>query len=1499
MAKIIKKIGRVILIVAAVCILVPVIAFLLLQSPKTQTLTVNKLAGSISQKTGIEISVGKVNYSFFKKIVLDNLLIKDQNKDTLLAVRRVNLRIRDIKTSQNRYSFGRVELTEPDFRMITDTSGVMNLTLLINTLRGSGGPDTANTFKISFSGIGIVNGSCSMIRKGDTVGIQPGIVNFRAMKLSSVNGMVRDLNIDRDSVYMGLRDLAFIEAGGFKSLSANMDLTVADGSLFFRGISLLTDSSSIIAEKIFLIPTDTAGWSDFINRVRFDMVFDNSILDLSDLAYFVRPLATMDQTVHVAGRLSGRVAELKGRKLTLRYGVGTHLAFDFDISGLPALSESYMYINFRDMTTSAADIGRFTLPGKKPVILPEIIRGLGNISYKGNFTGFITDFVSFGTLATERGSFSTDLSLRPDARNMTSFNGFLKASDIDLAYFTRNKEMFGGLWFHADVEGSMQSFRHITANINGMVDSVEINDYKYRNVALKGTYSDNIWDGSVKMRDKNVSMDLLGRFDLAKQIPEFDFTLNLAEADLHRINLVKDDSLFRASALITASFSGNRVDNLNGDLRMINAILENSNGKINIYDFLVSSALSNGVPLLTVKSDFLDAEIKGNWSVDGIRRNIKAIIAGLFPSRYSMPEPAPRGNRAASANFTLNARMKKIDRLNEFFGTGLSIADGSRLNGTFSSDRAEFETDFSSGAVSYAGARFGKLKMESTAGQGEMELSITSDTLLLPDRSILNNFQLQAYAGSDTIDLGLIWNNNNNGKSLGEVRAKGFFSINELNKPALIVGLQPSAVNVNFTPWKISPAHIVIDSTSAYFDNILVSSKTNYIRLDGRMSRDPKDKLTLSFEGLNLAYLNKLMHDDKPGSPSQMTEMNFGGIMKGSITLSDIYDELLFESNMNVSDFVVNNNKYGLVSVKSEWDPRQKLAMIDISNDYKGTKYFDIRGSYNPSSKYADITLSAYSMPLDILNPFVSSFASDLKGAGSGKVRVQRKIKDLVLTGSVMAQDASMKIDYLQTRYNFSDSIRFTPRGIEFRNIRFFDEKKNQGRINGILSHRSFKDVGINFDINMDRMQVLNTRPKDNDIFYGTAYATGYAGIRGTPEKIIFNISAKTNENTVFYVPLNTSESVNEYPYIVFVDHRKKEEKVTEKESTFTKSDAANKMELNFDLEVTPVAEVQLIMDKTSGDVIKGRGSGKLNMSMKDDGQFKMSGVYTIETGDYLFTLGNIMNKKFIVEEGGTITWNGPLDDAEINLKAIYKTKASLYDILPETWLSERIPVECDLILSEKLLNPIVKFDITLPTADDKAREILKAVINTEEELSRQFLYLLVMNSFYPDPQFTNQDSKNRTTAETQGAAAIGVTTIEMLSNQLSNWLSQISNDFDIGFNYRPTNEVTQQEVEVALSTQLLNDKVILNGNVDVGGNQSRTRASNITGEFTIEFKITEQLRFKVFNRSNNDLFYEMPSPYTQGFGIFYRRDFDKLKDLFTVPENRKKKKAPAETTRQ
>jgi hypothetical protein len=317
MAKIIKKIVRVLLIITAVLIMVPLILLLLLQAPRIQTWAVNRVTGIITSKTGAEISVGRVSYSIWHEIVLDDILFRDLSGDTLLSARRVDLRIREIRPSRNLYSFGRIDVYEPDFRMVQDTSGVLNLTEYLESISGNKTPDTTRTIDIRFADIDLFDGSYTLADMSDTAGIIPGSVNFKNMHLKGIEGKVRDLRIIPDSVSMVIRGLSFTEGGGFVSRSTDLNLAVAGGSLYFREIDILTDSSAISAEKILLMPRDTSSWKDFVNEVRMDFLFNNSVLNTTDLSFFVRPLTGISEKVSLSGRVTGTVAEMKGRNIRI------------------------------------------------------------------------------------------------------------------------------------------------------------------------------------------------------------------------------------------------------------------------------------------------------------------------------------------------------------------------------------------------------------------------------------------------------------------------------------------------------------------------------------------------------------------------------------------------------------------------------------------------------------------------------------------------------------------------------------------------------------------------------------------------------------------------------------------------------------------------------------------------------------------------------------------------------------------------------------------------------------------------------------------------------------------------------------------------------------------------------------------------------------------------------------------------------------------------------
>jgi len=587
-----------------------------------------------------------------------------------------------------------------------------------------------------------------------------------------------------------------------------------------------------------------------------------------------------------------------------------------------------------------------------------------------------------------------------------------------------------------------------------------------------------------------------------------------------------------------------------------------------------------------------------------------------------------------------------------------------------------------------------------------------------------------------------------------------------------------------------------------------------------------------------------------------------------------------------MNDLFINDEDFGKGELLSNWNNSEKKIHIRSFLGRGLVPGVKIEGDFIPQSKKMDFTIDLDKLRLTMFQPYASFLISDLKGIANGQLTLKGTTQKPEFNGNIRLMKTSMLVNYLQTRYNFSNDVSILRNNILFKDFEIFDEKGNKAMAEGSISSRYFRDFNLDVRLETENFAFLNTSEKDNSLFYGRIFAGGIIRISGPPDNLKMDITARSERNSMFFIPLYASEEVAVRNFIDWIDPGSSDPRITSSEQRYEVK--MKGMTMNFKLEINPNAEVQLIFDPKVGDIIKGRGTGNLNILINTLGKFEIYGDMTIEEGDYLFTLKNIINKKFVVENGGRISWNGDPADANIDMKAIYslKTTTSALDPDPEQLTSrKRIPVECVINMSGKLMNPTIKPDIALPGADQQTQNIVKNSINTDEEMMKQFVSLLVMNNFYSQQGFSQGG-----TGGTSSSVA-GVTTTEVLSNQVSSWLSKISNDFDIGVNYRPGDQITSDELQVALSTQILNDRISISGNLDVGGNEtttsSATNTNNIVGDFDINFKITEKLHVKAFNRANDNLLFQT-SPYTQGVGLFYREYFNNLGDL--VPRKKTEK---------
>ena len=1468
MAKSIKKRYKILLLGGSVIFLIILSTFILVQTQVVQTWMVHRITDRLNEKSDLNITVGSVDFTFFNKFLLSDLLILDHNSDTLLFASKLNIGLKGIPKDRKKINLTRVSIYEPVFKIITDTNSVNNLSRYLAILLNKKESKDSIGIAVTIQQIDLIGGRMIISSPLDTNSRQNTGINFKYLEVTSLNATIEDFRVEGGAASMLVYRATLIEKSGFKIDRLASAVTIKKGLLDFRTVEIATPNSLIISDEISLTYQDSGAFKNFAEAVRMRFVINQSSLSSSDLAMFIPTLKLDPGNVALSGTITGTLSQLRGRNVSIEAGKLTTIACDFDLSGLPDFENTYIFIDVNNLVTKISELSQLSLidPDKLP---DEIDKEVGVMRFQGTFSGFSTDFVTYGRLITQAGTLSTDISFRPSGKNLFKYSGTLQGSGIEVGKLTSNDSLFGITDFNINVDGSLRSIKEFSATLNGEITHASINNYNYSNINLNGEFSEKRWDGSIKVKDDNLDLEFLGMIDFQNPLPEFDFTLSVPNARLFELNIDKADTNSFLSLLIEANFTGDKVDNLDGEIRFVNSTYIRQGKKLEIIDGLLQTYIENGKPALDFKTDYVNAYIRGDYNFGSLPFSIRTILAGLIPSRFDIPDP-PKQNLINS--FDLKIVFNNTQEINDFFDTNTTISNGTELNISYLIDN-KISVNLKSESVRYTSSELKNIEFQMVIADSTSITQLKSSSFTIAGKPELKDFTLDMTSSPDSVNIETNWNDKALLLNKGSLSLTSVFSKSDEGDRTLLT-VNPTEVFVKNSLWEVNRANLEFIGKSVTIDNAIVSSDSNFYHVSGIISESPADTLMVDLSGINLKFLNEL-------SKKQDTEklsLDIEGSISGKILLTGILKDIMIETDgVVINDFRMINQNYGDIYLKTTWDNQKKIVAVNLFNDIDGVNAINLNGTFNPDAREMDFIALTDRFPIDILNPLLYSFASGIEGFASGEIHLYGKLKEPLVTGALFVDQGKIKIDYLQTEYFFNDSIRFNNNGIRFNNITGSDERGNAVKINGIVSHKYFKEFGFDIAVSPNQAMALNTRPKDNDIFYGTAFATGLVTIKGSEGNIALNVSARTDRNTSFYVPMNSSQTIGEYSFITFTDTENPTgDVVITPVVQGRKSDG--KFELNLDLEVTPDAEVQLVLDSKAGDVMKGKGSGRLNMNLNQYGDFTIAGDYIISSGEYLFTLGNIVNKRFNVTSGSKISWNGDVEKAEIDIRAVYKLEASLYDLLQMEEYRDRIPVECHLHLTDLLLNPVIKFDIILPTADQTTRSYFQTLTATDEAMSRQFLYLLVINQFYPDPAFLSSGST--ASSSLTGTGAIGTTTTEMLSNQLSNWLSQISNDFDIGFVYRPGNEISSQELELALSTQLLNDRVTINGNVDVGNSQNASSATNFTGVFDVEYKINEKVRLKFFNRSNDNILYET-APYTQGLGILYRQDFDKFKNLF------------------
>jgi len=1465
--KIIKKLIQITAILLLLLFAIPATAFFMLQSNRLQTSLVTRIMAVVSADLKTKFTLSKIEIAFFYRVRLHDVYLEDLAGDTLVNVENLTIGIRYINPFKKEISIGSINADNATVGFAIDSAHNLNVQYFIQKLKGNGKGNGGwtvrfNNIRLRDSRFTLKNYNSEPVKSG---------VNYSDMRLSALNADVKHFKPSRDSLSFYIKLLHFNEICGFKLEKLSGNFSLGKTFLSFRNVKINTPYSSVEGDDISL---NFKKWGEFkadsfVRFVKLRVNLKHSFINFTDIGYFAPVFYNTNQTVSLSGQVKGPVSNLKGKDLNISFGNGSVLKGELNLEGLPDFHSTFIYADIIEMSTTAGDLESFSLPGNRNIKVPGQFTKLGKISYQGKFTGFIDDFVAFGKFNTGLGTINTDLLFRPDTSNYVDFEGRLNATDFKLGTLLNDTANIGKISLSVSVNGSSAAGKSIDASLKGIIQHFEFRKYSYSNINLSGNLKNKTFNGSVEVNDPNIELEFLGQVNLSDSIPAFDFTANVTDANFYALNIEKSDPDFTTSFYLIAKAQGNSINSLNGEIKLLNSLFTKKDKQLQIYDFSIVSGNSNNGYFLRLRSDFVDADLSGDYELTGAKESFLQFIYTYMPALNDSMKILPV---SFDNSFNLTATIKNAKPLFDFFLPDYFLADKSSLQCSYQSDNKELNAVFTAPKLAMKGITWNGLMATFTANESKLDFELGVMNLKLGNNVRFENFTVIAGASDDTSGIQVRWNNWQDLRYKGDLKAVARVSRTQGHlHPHISVDLYPATVIANDSVWTINPTSIMFDSTSIRFGNLLISHGNDFFNLEGTLSENPDDRINLLFNHFNLGNLNGL---------TQASGFKLGGILNGKASVSNIYSNTLFTSLLNIDSLLINNEILGNAEINSSWDDIRKAVSMEAHAMRDNLKTIDINGTYIPAGTgKLDFRLELDKLRLNIFNPYLKGIFSDLRGIASGKATLTGTRSKPILNGELNMQKSAFTINYLKTRYNFTEKIKIENNNVYFNNVRIYDPKGNSAYLTGAIRNRYLKDFQLDLTIRSQDFMCMNTTMVDNRMLYGTAFATGLIKIGGPLKNLTMDISATTSKNTSISIPLSSGGELNEYNFItIFNEGETEKTKIKEPDYQVDLSG----MQINFDLTVTPDAEVQIIFDPKLGDIIKGRGNGNLDMKISTTGNFVIFGEYTIEKGDYLFTLQNFINRKVTIEPGGKIRWNGDPFDATIDIVANYRTKASMGDLYPGTD-DRKIEVYDRLTMTGMLMNPDVQYDIYLPNSDEDTRMKLKSAISSADDLNKQFISILIQNRFVPNTAIGQSSA-----SASPYSNAVGVNASEFLSNQLSHWLSQISNDVDVGINYRSNREMKNNEVQksdevqVALSTQLFNDRLTINGSVDVATNAAVSASDNIVGEFDIDYKITKNGKFRVktYNHINNEMLTQN-SAYTQGFGVFYKEEFNTIGELW------------------
>ncbi len=1488
----IKRAVKIVLITTGTLLLIPVILILLLQLSPVQQYVKDLITKNLSARTEMEIKIDRVQIvlPFYGK--LTGLTIQDHHKQLMVSASTASVKVKSFGIRSGVVRISQLSLSEP-FINHKKYPGepTDNLSLFFQKLSKPSqkkGAQKATTVRVERISLKKGHYNSDLTLKGSAT----KTLDFAHLSLDDLYVDISNISLKGNDISLKINRLQFREKKGFVLLNLTTQTEISGTSIRFRNLTAETPHSALALDLSFhYLSFDD--FSDFTNKVRIRSNIAVSKLSTYDLGFFIPTFYKTANNINLKGSIYGTLGDFSTRGLQFSSGSSS---FDGEIAmeGLPDFDNTMISLDIQHLIVDPADLSRWKYQANdisQSLKLPEELVDLGPVSVEGKFNGRYRDFVTRAEFTGSFGFIKADMRLS-ELGGVYFADGSIGVDGVDAGRYLSESRM-GKVSFDMNISGSATR-KSWDFSLDGLVHSLQFNSYEYRRIDIDGLVNDRRFNGTIGVEDQNIALDFNGNIDFNEQIPVYNFVADIRKANLAKLGFVSDSLKGLLTARITMDMKGDHFDNLSGLATVEQAEFNTPTQNYQLSSLKVNAVASpeNKRKLIVVRSDYLDGDIYGNFSYAGLPEAFRQFFEPYLPglTKDLISQKATIASAEEKNDIFLDIKLKQTGNLSQ-------LLTGTRIDASIIEVKGSYQQENK------------KLRLNATAGSvkmGNRSLDNWYCNIYNLEKGLITETGARMASLSDTLFLyEPLWEGstlNNKTRNLiswkfsPDVTDPDGMIQSELDTRSLTdlkLVFSEGYVTLSDTLWKIrAGSSVALRNKILDIHNFEFFSNSQKIRIDGESAEMSDHSITATFEQIDLSWIDFL---------TVPSGVNLDGTISGQVNLKNVFDDIRILSDLSIADFAMNGDRLGTVNLMSIWDDRMQGMKLAGNFMYQGNagikRTAEISGHIYPlarSSDNFDLTVDLDNFRLNLLSSLLTAISTDIRGFGVGKLHLGGTFREPEVTGKVKATIRNIYIDYLNTWYSFTDTITFTPDAIVFNKIQLSDNNRGNSRdpyeavLNGSIRHKGFRNFNLNLGIKAQNFTFMNTNGEQDPYYFGRALATGNVSVTGPDNDLLINIQATTERNTQFEIPVSSPSEVSRSSFITFINRNLSEDEDDPVPAAKKRKESSLRLDMN--IRVTPDARVRLVFDPLVGDLIEANGSGDLRMEIDSKGEFDLRGQYVISKGDYLFNLENIISKKFNIVNGSTIRWNGDPYEALLDIEAIYPTKAHLTPLNPEDSTLSAQPVNCVIYMTDKLSNPSIRFGIEFPDMSSFDAERYQALV--KPNLNYHFLSLLAIS------RFVNTQSQQFIEAGSSANLA-NVSTTEILANQLSLWLSSISDEFDVDFAYHPGSYLGQEQVEAAFKTQILNDRLTLESKVGIGGRTfagNEEKTGNMVGDLEAEYRIDKEGKFRVkaYNRHNGyNVLYE-GAPYTQGLGVFYRREFNHISEAVQSQKKARKREAAA-----